>query len=262
MGLLEPTKGKVLYKGKDVFSLCKHDRKLFRKDVQPIFQNPFESFNPLRKVESYLTETALNYGLARSKEEAHNIADEALNLVGLSLEKIRGYPHEFSGGELQRTAIARALLTKPRLLIADEPVSMIDASLRMNLLDLFLELKKNFDMSIIYVTHDLATAYYLSDYIAIMYRGNLVEYGSTDEVLKNPLHPYTEVLIECVPEPDPKKRWKGHIKLSGLEVKEFEAIGCRFVNRCPNRMDLCLTKKPPEINIKGRTVRCWLYGEP
>jgi len=261
LGLLNPTAGKVLYKGLDIYKLGKR-KKEFRKEVQPIFQNPFESFNPLKKVDRYLKATVKNYGIVKSEKEIDQVIDEALRIVGLNLDEVRGkYPHEFSGGQVQRIAIARALLTKPRLLVADEPVSMIDASLRMSILNIFLELKSKNNMSIIYITHDLATAYYIADDILIMYRGNIVESGSVDKVLTDPLHPYTKLLLDCIPEADPKKRWTSEIKLSGMEIKEFEALGCKFANRCPHARDICFKKRPPDIKVGDRMVKCWLFAD-
>lgn len=259
LGIVEPTSGDILYNGKSIFKLNKNEKKRFKKDIQPIFQNPYESFNPLRRVDEYLYSTLLGYNDI-DRKDADDALERILNMVGLDLEKIRGkYPHEFSGGELQRIAIARALTTNPRLLIADEPVSMVDATLRMGILNIFFELKDRFSTSIIYITHDLATAYYISDYIMIMYRGSVVEYGSVREVLEDPLHPYTRTLIESIPKPNPKLRWREEIKLSGLEVKEFEALGCKFSNRCPYARDRCFKEKPPEITLDGRKVCCWIY---
>ena len=211
-------------------------------------------------MDNYLVATSMNYGGAKTKEEAREAVGKALNFVGLSLEDVFGkYPHEFSGGQLQRASIARALITNPQLLIADEPVSMVDASLRMSILNIFMDLKEKFKMNIIYITHDLSTAYYLSDDIAVMYRGSILEHGDAKKVLTDPLHPYTKILMQCLPEPDPKKRWKEEIKLSGLEIKEFEALNCKFANRCPRAMDVCFKKKPPDIKVGGRTVKCWLF---
>ena len=260
LGIEKPTSGSILYRGKDIFKLNKKERKDFRKDVQPIFQNPYESFNPLRKVDEYLYSTALSY-LEVDRNNLEKVIEESFSIVGLDFERVKGkYPHEFSGGELQRVAIARALITKPHLLIADEPVSMVDATLRMSILNIFSELKEKFYSSIMYITHDLSTAYYISDYIMVMYRGSMVEYGNTREVLEEPLHPYTKILLESIPKPNPKLRWKEEIKLSGLEVKEFEALGCKFSNRCINATEKCFKKRPPEIVLNERKVCCWLYS--
>ena len=260
--IIEPTEGSIYYDGKDIFKIGRKDLRIFRKSVQPIFQNPYESVCPFEKVENYLISTALNYGLARSKSDAIGIIDEALITVGLSFNYIRGkYPHEFSGGELQRTMIARALVSKPRVLIADEPVSMLDASIRMNVLNLFLDLKDKFGVSILYITHDLATAYYISDKIAIMYRGSIVEYGDATKVLEDPLHPYTKILLDSLPIPDPEKRWEKEIVLSGLEAKEFEAAGCKFAFRCPHAEKSCFETRPPDVEFDGRIVKCKLFAK-
>ncbi len=261
LGFIPPTSGNILYKGKDISQLTGRDIELwFMKEVQPVFQNPFETFNPLKKVDSYLYETAINYGIA-DKKNASKPIEEALNLVGLSLQEVLGrYPHEFSGGQLQRISIARALITKPELLIADEPVSMVDASLKMSICNLFKELKEKQGVSIIYITHDLATAYYVSDRIAIMFRGNIVELGSVEKILTDPKHPYTKILRDSVPEPDPERKWQGRIELSSFEEREYQSKGCKFAGRCPYVMDICKSKMPEDILVDGRIVKCYLYA--
>lgn len=261
LGLIKPTKGVVLYAGNDIYKLKGDLLIKFKKDVQPIFQSPFDAFNPLKTVDRYLLGTALNYKIAKDKISAEKVVDNALSVVGLSFKEVKGkYPHEFSGGELQRVSIARALITNPKVLIADEPVAMVDASLRMGIINILLELKREYGVSILYITHDLATAYYVSDEIAIMYRGSIVEHGPTEELLGNPLHPYTKTLLQCLPEPDPQKRWKEEVKLSGLEVKEFEALGCKFANRCPYADEHCFRERPPIVKLNKRIVACWLFA--
>ncbi|MEM1608265.1 MAG: ABC transporter ATP-binding protein [Ignisphaera sp.] len=208
LGVHRPEYGSVLYKGKDIFKLSSSEMKWFKKEVQAVFQDPYAAFNPLRKVYGYLYDTAKNVA-GLSRDEIDGYIDEVLRRVGLNLEKVVGkYPHEFSGGELQRVSIARALITKPRLIIADEPVSMLDASLRINIVNLFKELKDDLKISFIYITHDLSTAYYISDWIAIMYRGWVVEQGPVEKVLSEPLHPYTQTLLLSVPIPDIRLRNK------------------------------------------------------
>lgn len=262
LGIIEPTSGKIYYKGRDITKISSKEEKLaFMKEVQPIFQNPFESFNPLKKVDSYLLETALNFGVSKDKKEAYDTIDRNLQAVGLSLKEIeKRYPHELSGGQLQRVSIARALITNPSLLVADEPVSMVDASLRMSIVNLFKDLKERYKVSVIYITHDLATAYYISDRIAIMYRGNIIESGPVDKVMLSPLHPYTKLLIESVPEPDIEKRWKGEIKLSAIEVKEFTKLGCKFSERCPDAEDICHRLEPEKIYVDDRWIMCHKYN--
>jgi len=177
------------------------------KQVQPIFQNPFEAFNPMKRVDRYLFVTAKRMAGVSTDTGIVEATGSALVSVGLSLAEIRGrFPHELSGGQLQRVAIARALISKPALLVADEPVSMIDASLRASIVNLLRDLRDRLGVSIIYITHDLATAYYISDRILIMRRGEAVESGDARTVLDNPQHPYSQLLKQSVLSPDPQNR--------------------------------------------------------
>jgi len=264
LGMLKPERGYVLYRGRDIYRLSRKEIRWFRKEVQAIFQNPYASFNPLRKVYSYLLDTALNLAGAHNKEEAQDIVARALEIVGLNLDDvINKTPSELSGGQLQRVAIARALIPKPRLIVADEPVSMLDASLRVNILNIFKEAKERMGVSFFYITHDLSTAYYISDIIAIMYRGWIIEKGPIEGVMEKPSHPYTQMLIESVPEPDLDKRekWLLRIKLGGIEEREFIEQGCKFRSRCPFAFEKC-SKEPPEFKLEnGVAVRCWLYED-
>ena len=198
--LVEPTSGRAIIYDRAVAGRGPLvERRKLLKSVQPIFQNPFEAFSRYRPVDAYLVETATRVaGLAGNA--AHALVDDALSSVGLEYADVRGkYPNQFSGGELQRVAIARALLPKPDLIIADEPVSMIDASRRMIIINLFLKLKEDGGRSFLYITHDLATAYYISDYVAVMKRGAVVEFGPAREVMTNPKHEYTRLLLDSIP---------------------------------------------------------------
>jgi ABC-type oligopeptide transport system ATPase subunit len=201
---MTPTDGSIRFGGEDLTTIRKtRDRMRFMSRVQPIFQNPFESFNPLSKVDRYLTMTARNFTEARSQAETDAASDRALRKVGLSLAEVKDrFPHELSGGQLQRIAIARALIPGPRLIVADEPVSMVDASLRVAIVNLFKDLRDELKVSIIYITHDLATAYYISDRIIIMQKGEVVESGDARAVLDNPQHPYSILLKNSVLSPD------------------------------------------------------------
>lgn len=261
LGFIEPTKGSISYRGYDITDLKNEEgRNLFRREVQAIFQNPFETFNPFRKVSDYLYETCWSFKVSRDKEESNKIVDEALKGVGLSLEEVKDkYPGEFSGGQLQRISVARALITKPKLLIADEPVSMVDASLRMSIVNLFKELKEKNNVNTIYVTHDLATAYYVSERIAIMFRGEIVEMGPVEKILMEPKHPYTMLLKESIPEPDPKMKWQESIRLLTSEEEEYLMKGCKFAGRCPYVMDICKREVPNNVLIDGVIVKCHLY---
>jgi len=194
-----PSSGKLLFDGTDLAAIRTNaSRMAFMQKVQPIFQNPFEAFNPLKRLERYLFMTERRFIAADQRVTPEMAVDEALHKVGLSLKEVsRRYPHELSGGQLQRVAIARALLANPKLIVADEPVSMIDASLRISIVNLFKTLRDDLGISIIYVTHDLATAYYISDHIMIMQKGSVVESGDARTVLKAPQHPYSRQLREA-----------------------------------------------------------------
>jgi len=259
--LIEPTSGKIFINGLDISKVkSKEDFLNFRKLVQPVFQDPYDSFNPMKKVDNYLLKTALKI-LKIDKKEAFSLVDNALRSVGLNFEKIVGkFMNQFSGGELQRISIARALIPKPKLIVADEPVSMVDASIRMNIMNLFKELNTSFGINFIYITHDLSTAYYLSDIMAIMYRGNIVEIGPSSLIFVDPLHPYTELLLKSIPEVG--KEWKEDIKLSGIETEEYGFEGCKFSNRCPYADEYCKKFKPMLVDKSdGRKVACFKYDD-
>ena len=257
LGFEEPSAGTIIHSGKKE---AKKEKVWFTEGIQAIFQDPFGTFNPLRTVDQYFFETVHNYKLASTKENAIALIDHTLNDVGLSYEEFAGkYPSEFSGGQLQRISVARALLTSPSLLIADEPVSMVDASLRMSIVNLFKKLKDDLGVSVLYITHDLATAYYVADRIAIMFRGNIVEMGPVEQVLMEPRHPYTKLLRESIPEADPKKRWSTTVSLTELEHEEYLRQGCKFAGRCPVVMDVCKGVVPKDIVIGDVQVKCHLY---
>jgi len=264
LGFEEPTSGIIRYNGK---TKQRKEKVWFTEGVQAIFH--FNTFNPLRTVDRYFFETIQNYKLAKNEDAAVALIEQKLQAVGLSYHEFAGkYPNEFSGGQLQRISIARALLTEPILLIADEPVSMVDASLRMSIVNLFKKLRDEFGMSVLYITHDLATAYYVSDRIAIMFRGNIVEMGNVEQVLMNPRHPYTQLLRDSIPQADPALRWAGKVNLNETEQEEYLKQGCRFAGRCPMAMDICRQHVPADILIENVLVKCHLYsgeevpGEP
>lgn len=264
LGILEPTEGSVRYKDRDIHHLKGKDRIWFRKEVQAIFQDPYETFNPMKRVETYLHETVRNLLGLKDQLEASKRIEEVLEFMGLSLDDVRGkYPSEFSGGQVQRISVARALLSHPKLILADEPVSMIDASMRMNIINTFKELKENHRISFIYITHDLATAYYVSDDIAIMYRGVVVEEGSADKVLIDQHHPYTKALVSSLPEPEKRDTWlkESTATAPDMEIKSFLAHGCKYAAICPYRLEKCPQEKPPAFTVNGVKVYCWLYGD-
>lgn len=266
LGQFKPTSGRLTFQGRDITTLSARERRSwFMKEVQPIFQDPFAAFSPLKRVETYLYDTARNFGRrsgngGSAKISADEQVDRALTTVGLSLKEVKGrYPNELSGGQVQRTAIARALITQPSLLIADEPVSMLDASLRMSVVNTFRDLREHQGVSVIYITHDLATAYYAADRIAVMLRGWVVELGTVEQVLDAPKHPYTQILKHSVPEPDPTQRWRENVTLSRPETEEYMRAGCRFAGRCPWVMDVCTRVEPRNLVVDGSLVKCHAY---
>jgi peptide/nickel transport system ATP-binding protein len=260
LGMERPTSGVLQYKGRNIAALSRREKRhWFFREVQPVFQDPFAAFSPLKRIDHYLYETVHNYKIT-NKAEADRYIDQTLIEVGLSLAEIKGrYPNELSGGQAQRVAVARALLTRPSLIVADEPVSMLDASLRMSIVNLFMQLRNEQGVSVLYITHDLATAYYAADRIAIMLRGWIVESGPVEKVLGNPLHPYTQALKAAVPQADPDKKWGDRTSLAVMDTEEYTRVGCRFAGRCPLVMGICKQQEPANYVADGRTVKCFLY---
>lgn len=252
----KPDMGDIVLSGNSYGDKKDYDPTRFRLDVQPIFQNPYEAFSARKKVDTYLYNTALRLGIAKNRKEADELVDETLKSVGMSLSVVKDkYPTQFSGGELQRVSIARALITRPKLIIADEPVSAVDASMKMNIVNLFKELKDEYNVSFIYVTHDLSTAYYVSDYMATLYRGSLIEYGMAKEIMDNPAHPYTELLVNAVPRVGEK--WDQELVMPDLEEKEYAITYCKFAPRCPYSTEECRRTRPEMREFGTRRVLCY-----
>ncbi len=261
LGFEQPSEGEIIHRGRSGESITGKNA-WRRAGVQLVSQNPFEAFNPLRQVEAYFFEGVRNFRLASNRKEALAVIDRVLRLVGMSYDEIAGrYPAEFSGGQLQRVSIARSLLSEPLLLIADEPVSMVDASLRMSIMNLFRELKDRLGLGIVYITHDLATAYYVCDRIAIMFRGNIVTMGDVDKVLLEPRHPYVRLLRECIPEPEPDRRWTSKIRFAESEAQEYLRTGCKFAGRCARAMEICMREAPEYTEVDGTLIRCHLCAD-
>ncbi|HIS86125.1 MAG TPA: ABC transporter ATP-binding protein [Candidatus Faecivicinus avistercoris] len=255
--LYKPDMGDIRLLGNSYADKKAYNPKQFKLDVQPIFQNPYESFSARKTVDTYLFNTALRLGICKNHAEAEKVVDETLRSVGMSLAVVKDkYPTQFSGGELQRVSIARALITRPKLIIADEPVAAIDASMKMNIVNLFKDLKDQYNVSFIYITHDLSTAYYVSDYIATLYRGGLIEYGPAKEIMDNPAHPYTELLMNAVPRVGDK--WDQEMVMPDMEDKEYAITYCKFAPRCPYATDECRKRRPDMIDLGGqRKVLCF-----
>ncbi len=264
LGLTEPTDGAVLYRGVDLRRLDRDQRRQFLRDVQVIFQDPDEVYNPFYKIDHVLEEPVANFRLAPPGPKARAIIEQALVSVGLRPEETLGrYPHQLSGGQRQRIMVARALILSPRLIIADEPVSMVDASLRATIIDTLRDLNRRLGISLIYISHDLTTAYQLSENIVVLYRGSVAEAGDIDRVVREPEHPYTRLLIGAIPLPDPKRVWgtkEGVAEASGTAIPSRQ--GCPFASRCPFVMPMCGEKAPPLFQTAAhRATACYLYRE-
>jgi peptide/nickel transport system ATP-binding protein len=259
LGFTAPTEGSIRFHGAEVGSLNRAQQGAFRKEIQAIFQDPYEVFNPFYRVEHVLYMVIRKFRLARGRADADALVRESLELVGLRAEDVLGkYSHQLSGGQRQRIMIARAFLLRPRLIVADEPVSMLDASLRGQVLEIMLRLKQEFGISIIYVTHDLSTAYQISDRIIVLYRGTTAEAGETQPVIEQPLHPYTQLLVQSIPIPDPAIRW-GKPPPSAYNAPESAPRGCPFAARCPHVMDRCRQSAPPLRSVGAtRAAACYL----
>jgi peptide/nickel transport system ATP-binding protein len=264
LGLLTPTSGEILYKGRSLVEILRCDRLAYIKEVQAVFQNPYEIYNPFYHVDRLLEMPIKKFRLARSGGEARALIESSLDAVGLTPERVLGkFPHQLSGGEAQRVAIARALLPRPKLLVADEPVSMVDMSLRAGILNVLLGLKRDFGMSIIFVTHDLSVAYYLSDDIIMLKRGRIVERGGVEKVIGNPLHPYVRELMRSIPIPNPKHRWSE--KGRPQDPKEPSDRGDGYIHRfegCPHPREECNLVAPQLIEIEpNHFVACHYLRE-
>lgn len=265
LGMQEPTSGEIRYNGKNVYKLKGADQLDFRREVQAIFQDPFEVYNPFYKVDHLLTVPIRKFRLARSRADAGNLIESALCDVGLEPKDTLGrYPHQLSGGQRQRLTVARGLLIRPRLIIADEPVSMVDASLRKTILGTLEQLNDEFGISFVYITHDLATAYQVSENIIVLYKGLVVEAGEVGRVIKRPEHPYTQLLVSSVPEPDPTRPWSGELPEGNKKVSTAvtNGTGCAFADRCPHVMPICVKERPPLYRTHDeQAAACFLYQE-
>ena len=233
-----------------------------------IFQDPFEVYNPFYKVDHALHLPVRKTGVASSRDEAVEIIENTLRQVGLNPRDTLGrYPHQLSGGQRQRVMVARALLLNPRLIVADEPVSMVDASLRATILENLRQLNTEFGISIIYITHDLTTAYEISERIVVLYRGVVAEEGDVVPVVQEPEHPYTQLLIGSIPMPDPDQKWQSGLEVVAPTTEVSEATmdtkysGCQFADRCPHAMEICTEAPPLYATASNRVVSCHLYRD-
>lgn len=264
LGFLEPSEGRIDFLGGDVTRLTRSQKVEFRRQVQAVFQDPFDAFNPYYPVEHTLHLAIEKFKLVRTKAEADALIERTLASVRLKPEATLGrYTYQLSGGQLQRVMIARALMLHPRLIVADEPVSMIDASLRAIVLDIMARLRDDHGISQVYITHDLSSALQISDEILVLYRGMVVESGDAAEVIESPKHPYTQLLVSSIPVPDPDQKWEGSLDdRQAAEIPEDDGIGCKFIDRCPHHMPVCAKRRPPAFAVgANRFATCFLYEE-
>lgn len=261
LGLVAPTSGQVLYQGRDLHALSGAEHRGFRRDVQAIFQDPYGVYNPFYRVDHVLTTPIRKFRLASSKAEARRLIEDALRSVGLRPEEILGrFPHQLSGGQRQRVMVARALLLRPHLIIADEPVSMVDASLRATILTSLRQLNQQRGISVVYITHDLATAYQVADNIIVLYRASIAEAGDVERVVKGPRHPYTQLLIASIPRVTTERDWL--VEENRPAATRATPTGCRFAARCPVAMPDCLDAPPSLFRTEAnRAVACYQYRD-
>jgi oligopeptide transport system ATP-binding protein len=259
MRLIDPTEGQVVFEGKDLVTLSDNDMRKARKDMQMVFQDPFASLNPRHTVEKILEEPLIVHGIGTKKERKQKVK-EMLEVVGLSSYHAKRYPHQFSGGQRQRIGIARALMTRPKLIIADEPVSALDVSIQSQVLNLLEDLQEEFQLTYIFIAHDLGVVRHISDRVGVMYLGRLVEITEADKLYEKPLHPYTRALLSAVPIPDPDVKREQELLTGDIPSPANPPQGCAFHTRCKECMDICKTDRPVLKEIEpGHFAACHLY---
>jgi oligopeptide/dipeptide ABC transporter ATP-binding protein len=263
LGLTEPSEGEVRYLGTDLRRLNRAGRLNFRRDVQAVFQDPYGVYNPFYRVDHVLRTPIRRFRLARTTAAAGDLMAGALQAVGLRPEEILGrFPHQLSGGQRQRVMVARALLLRPKLIVADEPVSMVDASLRATILSSLRRLADEHGISVLYITHDLATAYQVSDSILVLYRAHVVEAGAVEPIVTAPQHPYTQLLISAIPRAEATRDWLTADDTNGRVSAAVGGTGCCFADRCPKVEAACLASLPGLRHTEPRrAVACVQYRQ-
>jgi len=256
--LIEPTSGSVLFEGKNIIEADKGKLKSLRQEMQIIFQNPYSSLDPRMTIGASISEGLSIHEIGNSKKRKEIVA-EMMNRVGLEPYHSFRYPHEFSGGQRQRIGIARALTLKPKLIICDEPVSALDVSIQSQVLNLLQKLQDEFNLSYLFIAHDLSVVEHISDWVAVMYLGKIVELATCDELFRNPQHPYTKALISSIPVPDPKNKRKRTILKGDVPSPLNPPSGCNFYSRCSYAIKKCKTNDPFLKEYESRhSVACWL----
>ncbi|MBX3082572.1 MAG: ABC transporter ATP-binding protein [Anaerolineae bacterium] len=265
LGFTRLSSGQIIFDGQDISTADAAQIKDYRRQVQAVFQDPFGVYNPFYRVDHVFDLVINNFKLGGNAADRRDLMERSLNVVGLRGEDVlRKYPHQLSGGQRQRIMMARAYMINPKMIVADEPVSMVDASLRASILDVMIRLKEERGISFLYITHDLSTAYQIGDQIYILYQGTIAEKGNTIKVIDKPCHPYVQLLVESVPVPDPDVKWDGEINLPPEEeMRSSVHSGCRFYPRCKFHMDRCLQSQPPlyQIGTDDHEASCYLYAE-
>lgn len=261
--LYEPTAGEAIFEGQNIYDLSPKEMKEHRKEMQMIFQDPYASLDPRMTVEEIIAEPLVIYGIGNKKERRERVI-ELLEMVGLSAEHSLRFPHEFSGGQRQRIGIARSLALKPKFIICDEPISALDVSIQAQVVNLLKDVQKKLGLTLLFIAHDLSMVRYISDRVAVMYLGKLMEVGTTEDFYSNPLHPYTKALLSAIPIADPdEQRKRVQIELEGDVPSPINMKpGCRFVDRCPYGDDTCRGRDPEmEEILPGQYVACFKVRE-
>lgn len=256
--LIEPTSGSVYFEGENLLELNKREMKAIRQDMQIIFQDPYSALNPRMTVGTTITESLRINKIGDPKNYLDKVI-ELLNKVGLRDFHANRYPHEFSGGQLQRIGIARALILKPKFIVCDEPVSALDVSVQSQVLNILKDLQEEFELTYLFIAHNLAVVEHISDRVAVMYLGKIVELADGEELYKSPFHPYTQALMSAIPIPDPMLKRQRVILKGDVPSSENIPSGCRFHQRCEIAVDQCKLDSPPLVEkVQGHKVACWL----
>ena len=261
--LLEPTSGRVRFDGVDLLALPPRDMRLMRRRLQVIFQDPYGSLNPRMRVAGIVREPLEVHGIGRNRTERDAMVAALLERVGLDPAMMRRFPHEFSGGQRQRIGVARALALRPRLIVADEPVSALDVSVQAQVINLLIDLQQEFGLAYLFIAHDLAVVERIADRVAVMYLGRIVEMAPTGEIFRNPLHPYTRALLQAIPVPDPTRAGEREVVRGELPSPADPPPGCRFHPRCPVAVEACPRLDPPLVEVRpGHWAACHLVPGP
>ncbi|UED72283.1 ABC transporter ATP-binding protein [Brevibacillus sp. DP1.3A] len=255
--LLDPVQGEIRFQGNEIGKMNKNEMRAVRRNMQMVFQNPFETLNPKLTIGHILTEPLISHCIPREQRQA--LLEETIEIVGMSKQHLSRYPHEFSGGQRQRIGIARALILRPKLIIADEPVSALDVSIQSQILNLLQDLQEQFSLTYVFISHDLSVVEHIADKVAVMYLGEIIEYAEKEKLFERPLHPYTQALLSAKPITDPDDTREQIVLTGDLPSPSNPPEGCKFHPRCRSRMEICKVELPKLCEIEGQSVACHLY---